>query len=1117
MILRLNHIKFTVCLTSLAKLGRYLLCMLLLLPLCAYAQQQEEDSADDAEAAAKVQDVNEEKSPVRTITFTPEQVRHQKRYNPRAQDSLFTTVWWKRLYGGIGFGVMGMTDNVDHVGALALEAYLGYKFSPISSLRAHVNYTPYRYTTGYNAAKGLGVGIDYMANLTNYIMGNSRTRYFDAGVFLGAGVKFVDKPIPNKLNPYFRLGAHAELHLSKNVALFVEPYVGLHRSAQDLYGRTNPEPFSVMYGFGGGLQMSLDDREDYFVSADSTYRDMFVDVSSGISIPGFSGGVMNRAGSGYQVAVGKWVNPMMGFRLGVSAQTHNWSTHTRYINKVPMRIANAQTLMSGRLELIISPLNFIPAWRSRDTHLFDVNVLVGGDYGWNIKGGMLDAPDGFHCYYYGFTGAVQGLYRINRRGTYLFIEPRFLSAMYSIPYVNTPNSLFVAEKSLSLSLGTRVYMTKPGFKTEPRGSFIPNWWIGADFGGVKLQHGASVHPQGDMKFNPAAGVQLGFEWKPYAAFRAQVAYQKMGETTGAKYMGLDSNNELVSGNTMWDNRYDMLDVRLAYMLNINNMLQGYDLTRKFNLWLTAGPSLTMMMGEKNRWVEGQEPALPELEQIQVDNRRVGRVSPGLTGSVMASMEVARNLDVTLEAMGQYNFVTGVNPGVGEVVNNMRYGFSVGTRYHVSHRAVRNFFKGEFAHPWQRGWQFEMSGGWALPINTTDPLRCAGSNMYLGVGYWWNDLLGARLSLGVQQNYWNKTEVQGEREPISGVYLHTPYTEFKTEMSLGGRVELMLNPLNFFKFRQTRETAPKWDLNVSAGISFGALRKDPYLNSGYVGVTAAVAGLYRLSPLAQLFLEPRIDVYNYSRYNQALQASQSFSDRAFSLSFGTRISRPLKSTENERKARVRSMMSHRGFWAGVNAGGSKAILGARATTRSFSFAPSVGATVGYNFDRLHGVKAQVAYEMFSTTRPDQPYNVVTAGLHRTFYGTMETSYSQLDARFMYMLNISNLWTGYDRRLPFNLYLQGGMVVSSILSETNKLAEGEVMGGTDFDYAGNNSAGKLGSGLVVGGMASYTLDRHWDVTAEMLGQYYFGGKFMPYNSTSPLNGFKLNFGVGMRYNF
>ena len=142
MILRLNHIKFTVCLTSLAKLGRYLLCMLLLLPLCAYAQEQEEDSADDAEAAAKVQDVNEEKSPVRTITFTPEQVRHQKRYNPRAQDSLFTTVWWKRLYGGIGFGVMGMTDNVDHVGALALEAYLGYKFSPISSLRAHVNYTP---------------------------------------------------------------------------------------------------------------------------------------------------------------------------------------------------------------------------------------------------------------------------------------------------------------------------------------------------------------------------------------------------------------------------------------------------------------------------------------------------------------------------------------------------------------------------------------------------------------------------------------------------------------------------------------------------------------------------------------------------------------------------------------------------------------------------------------------------------------------------------------------------------------------------------------------------------------------------------------------------------------
>lgn len=727
--------------------------MLLLLPAMVQAQE-EADSLVAKETASQVEKGSEANNLIRKINFTPEQAQHQNRFNPREKDSLFTKVWWKRLYGGVGFGMMGMTDNIDRVSNIALEAYLGYRFSPVNSLRVHFNYAPYRYSTGYNAATALGVGVDYMANLTNYVMGNSRKRIMDAGLFLGAGVKFTDMELPSKVNPYLRMGAHAELHLSKRVSLFVEPYVGLHRQTSVLYGRSTPESWNMMYGFGGGLQMALDERDDYFVSADSTYNDFFLDVSSGISIPGTSGGIFHRAGTGYQVAVGSWVNPMMGFRLGISAQTHNWSATTETIKNVPMRVANAQTLMSGRLELMLNPLNFIPAWRNKDTHLFDLNVLMGGDYGWNIKGGVSDAPDGFHCYYYGFTGAVQGLYRINRSGTYLFVEPRFLSAMYSIPYANTPNSLFVAEKSFTLSLGTRVYMTKPGFKTEPRGTFVPNWWIGADFGGVKLQHGASFHPQGDMSFNPAVSASLGFEWKTYAAFRAQVAYQRMGESTGARYLGVDNNGNIVSGDGFWDNRYDMLDVRLAYMLNINNMLQGYDLSRKFNLWLTAGPSLTMMMGEKNIWVEGQQHPLSELQQIQVDNRRVGRVSPGLTASVMASMEVARNLDVTLEAMGQYNFISNVNPGVGEVVNNMRYGFSVGTRYHVSHRAVRNFFKGEFADPWHKGWFFETSGGWAFPINTGNMLRCGGSNMNIAAGYWWNNLLGARLGLNAQQTYWN---------------------------------------------------------------------------------------------------------------------------------------------------------------------------------------------------------------------------------------------------------------------------------------------------------------------------------------------------------------------------
>ena len=390
-------------------------------------------------------------------------------------------------------------------------------------------------------------------------------------------------------------------------------------------------------------------------------------------------------------------------------------------------------------------------------------------------------------------------------------------------------------------------------------------------------------------------------------------------------------------------------------------------------------------------------------------------------------------------------------------------------------------------------------------------------MNISAGYWWNNLLGARLGLNAQQSYWNMSRVEGQREPVSGIYLHTPYTAFRTELSVGGRLEFVLNPLNFFNFRKNLEKAPKWDMNVSLGMNVGVMCKAPYGYSTYYGLTTSAAALYRISNLAQLFLEPRFDIYSYSRFNEALQANQTFSDRMLSVNFGTRISRPLKSTENERRARVASMLSHRGFWAGFELGGSKVLEEMRATTKSFSFSPSVSATVGYNFTRLHGARAQVAYERFSKLRIGEPYDVQIGGWQRTFFGNMESATNMLDIRLLYMLNISNLWTGYDRRLPLNLYLQAGPVLSTILSESVELAEGEIMGGTDFTFTGEKHSGKFGAGLAAGAMASYSLGRHWDVTAEMLAQYYFGQNYLPNNEISPFNGIKLHFGVGMRYNF
>lgn len=1128
MILRLYHIMRNLCLSPSSGVGRSIMYLLFFLAPALVQGQEQADSVDTeptAQVEEKQEGKKESKPRIINITFTPEQAQHQGRFIPKKHDHLFareaadsTQQWWRRLYGGLGFGMMNLTDNVSTLSNTTIELHAGYKFSPVNSLRLNLNLTPYHYSGGLKAGTAFGVGLDYMVNLTNYVMGYNRARFYDAGVLVGAGVRFNSQPIPNKINPYFRLGAHAELHLSEKTSLFFEPYIGVHKQVEELYHRKNPYGWNTMYGFSGGLKYSFDEREDFFASADTLHRYMFVDLASGISFNGLGNGLMKRAGMGYQAAIGMWLNPMMGFRLSGQAQSFYWNADSPYLYGIPVQQKKAQVLLSGRLELMVSPLNFLRKWRNmEDGHVFDLNVLLGGDFGWNIKAQVPNAENGFHCYYYGFTGALQALYRINEPNTYLFIEPRFLSAMYSIPYANSNNALAVTENSFSVSLGTRVYMTEPGFRSATYKDFRPNWWIGADFGGVKLQHSLALKPDGSKSFNPMANLSVGFEWKPYAAFRATVGYQNISEGITSSYYGMTPEGKSVSGTAMWNSQYNIMDIRLGYMLNVNNVLQGYDPWRRFNVWLTAGPSLSFVMNGTNTWVEGQNRIKPDLTQYRVDNNRAGAVSPGLAGSVMATLEVARNFEITAEALAQYNFINNTNPGMNGSVNKLKYGFSVGTRYHVDHRLVKHFFKGTFADKWNRGWIMEFGGGWAVPLNSSDMLRCSGSNMYYGGGYWWNNLLGFRFGLNIQQNYWNKTVMEAEREPISGIPAHVAYTEYKTEINAGLRLEAMLNPLNFFKFRQNLTKAPKWDMNVSLGLNFGLMNKTPIMRSSYFGFTAAMTGLYRLNSMVQIYVEPRFDVYNYSRYNNVLMVSQPFTDRLMSLSVGTRVSRPYDVKDKDKVARVASQLSHRGFWAGVNVGGAKALQGRKATTKGFSFSPTVGASLGYNFTRLHSARAQVALDLFSRLRLNQPYEVISAGRPRTYYGTMESSFSQIDLRLLYMLNLSNLWTGYDRRVPFNLYFQAGPVISTILTEKNELAEGEFAGGTDFNYAGEKSSGKFGMGLAFGGMASWSLDRHWDITAEMMGQYYLGKDYMPSHYSSSVNGIKLNFSIGARYNY
>ena len=1522
---------------------RYIVAFLMLVPLSVSARQDvslfvngqvlpEEKQYSDNHSHSIEDDEERKNTP--SIGFDPSSVRLQKRYRPLENDSLFPKQWWRRFYFGIGGGIQGLTDNIGMVSNASANAYLGYRLTPIHSFRLSGSYIKYNFNGINKSAKSLGVGIDYLVNLSNFAWGYDPSRVFEVSTVVGIGARYSRAALPSKINPYAHIGLNADVYISKYASLFFEPYIGAQRQMSTVLNNPSREKWNLMYGFSTGLQVSLENRTDYFSEADSIYKKIFLDTSIGVVSSGRSGGILNRLGVGYQAALGLWINPMIGLRVGAHGESFYWTSRIRNKNNVPVRYSHNQVLVGGRAELMLDPLNFSKKWReAHEGHDFDLNLLLGGELGWELKNGLygesirrshayyygitsalqalyridkgtyiyiepryqaiyyndmksegwspsdhiasinvgsrvyltkpfsfkrpqgayiphwwvaIDAgalkyynaprvtksglglnptigfaagydlspwasfraqlayqrlynvhtarysgyagsqkrygeglwessydamdlrlsymlnlnnllqgydagrrfnlwwtvgpslsyifnqsdtwvegqknvlPDlkhielsnsregkispgintsimaalrvapqydvtveamgqynfiqgtnpgnnprlnnvkygltvgsRYHIYqrsdrqrlwprfnryffdssfawstsslsnafklsgtqysaslgmwftpyigarlgvnaqtmyhssnvskqngvdirksksiatgsaraelvvsplnlfpkwrdkegghdfdvnllggldlggiartpserdperlqfYYGLTGAMQLLYRINNPGTYIFVEPRFLSAYYKRPYYNTGVYETVSDKMFSLGVGTRVYMDNPSFVPVGSEEMNPRWWAGLSFGGVKLQRSEAWRPTSGLGLNPALAMSVGYDWKPLVSFRAQLAYERIGNYASSSYTGINENGKMVYGYGLWNSKYNVMDLRLAYMLNVNNFLQGYNPNRRFNLWLIGGPALTWIVSENNNFVEGQNATYKPLRELELSTSRSGRVSPAVSMSMMASMAVAKDVDVTAEVMGQYNFVHATNPGSNPIMNNLKYGFTVGGRYYI--KPFKLNILDEFkSQPWHSGWQLEGSYGWALPMDTKNAFRSSGSAMYASLGYWFNNLLGARLGIGGNQTYWTENSVSAVKEPVSGVTVHAPYTVYKSQTAVGGRMELMLNPLNLLKSRREAEAAPRWDMNMSLGMNFGGILKVQGMSRGYVGFTGAVSALYRLSNIVQLYVEPRYDSYSYNVYNKEIMSNESFSDRMFTVSVGARISRPVQQTEDTEDKELLAG-AHRGWWTAVSLGGSKMMQTLRVSSGGTTLNPSFALSAGYDFTRLHGMSLQLSTDIHSRQRPGQPYSVRSYGLERNYTGMVDSRYSMMDVRLMYMLNMTNLWTGQDRRNALDVYLQFGPSVSTILSESNRLADGELAGGSDFKYRGKRYAGETSMGLVMGILASLPLNQNWALTAEASGQGYFNRSFMPEQHNHFMNNLKINFSVGTRYSF
>lgn len=403
--------------------------------------------------------------------------------------------------------------------------------------------------------------------------------------------------------------------------------------------------------------------------------------------------------------------------------------------------------------------------------------------------------------------------------------------------------------------------------------------------------------------------------------------------------------------------------------------------------------------------------------------------------------------------------------------------------------------------------FELAQGINCFANGDLPfLKTMGTSYQFSVGKWFDPVLGLRATASVSDYYWAST-----KDPAS---VGKPEYETLCKGALfSGRLEAMINPLNFFRSMRERDYHP-FDINLIGGAEYG-WKMNPMegapvsLRCRYWGGTAALQLLYNADAGTSVFIEPRYihGIYKVPYMNAAMD--KKFIDQFVLLSAGVRISRPLK--------KVR--MQYAGdqfvpyFFVGGSFGGNKHMrtLNTRGDG-SFNYQASING--GYHLNPYVGFRLRMEYLNFSRNART-PYTVDLMGMNKTFSALWKQYNGYFQAQLDYLLNLTNVYQGYNANRKLNIYALFGPGYSVCVNQRGKIYSKELSVGENPRPILSDTKGNGAWSLTGGVLVDYKIHPNWSIFVDPQIQYYLKSNFIGGGSTSRLKDFFMKFSIGCSY--
>lgn len=344
--------------------------------------------------------------------------------------------------------------------------------------------------------------------------------------------------------------------------------------------------------------------------------------------------------------------------------------------------------------------------------------------------------------------------------------------------------------------------------------------------------------------------------------------------------------------------------------------------------------------------------------------------------------------------------------------------------------------------WRTPWFAEVTGGVTIFKGAKGSKTAPGHVTTLSIGRWLSPVIGLRLSGSLSTTTWQQTDetmgiADAQRREELGVPEQPSATRNNHNLNYDLRADALINPFGFTR-------GDSWDRPfggyIVVGGGIGRLMKiqSQKLSTTATHYTAGIHAYYNLTNDLQLFVEPRYTNYNYKIPYTNINRFRRFSDDVISVNIG--LTAYTRGT-SFRKPDAEYTQPSLPLSFGVGGGTSLLFTDYSYKGSAMNFNGNVFAE--YHFGKYHSARMAFEYMQMNAIAP-QTYHASDLTGETTGYSAMglfKHSYRRGFLSLNYMVNITNLCSGYQGRRLFEAEAFAGPTIMFAMGATHK-ADGSI---------------------------------------------------------------------------